>query len=182
MSNAGRAYALWLIPADDDRQRLSDFVDELARRFNTPRFAPHATLCSGRWSADLRDLTKAMDDLSGQTSPVCCAVDGIGQTKGFFTFFYIKLIADAPDNVFNLAIAAVEGARLPAVGPHVSLIYSDAVAEIDRSVLRNELADRLPARIVFDSMQLVMPAHDDWQAMDGWKVKHTAQLIRLPGD
>ena len=145
---AGPLYALWLVPADALLDQLRGTVADLATRFNTPLFGPHLTLCTVEWSLGLQALQAAMEVLCQGLSTLSLSVRGLGQTDEYFTFFYIKLADDDPQQVFSRAASAIRGARSPRIGPHVSLIYSDRIGAIDRVQLAQQLSPILPQRIM----------------------------------
>jgi hypothetical protein len=170
-------YALWLVPARDDGARIYDIINALADRFNTPRFPPHATLCSGEGQADLFEIKRAMDGLCGQLPKTRLAVEGIRSCNTRFTFFNIKLANDDSWDTLRRAAAVIPGSAPPDIGPHVSLMYSDRFSDIPRDKLEKEFRHRVPDRIVFDSVKLVTPGANGWQDVNRWEVKHTCQLL-----
>ncbi len=173
---AGSPYALWLVPSDDLLDQLRGTVADLATRFNAPLFAPHSTLCTVELSLGLQALQAAMEALCQGLSPISLSVQGLGQTDEYFTFFYIKLADDDPQQIFRRAALAIRGARLPRIGPHVSLIYSDRIGEIDRVQLVQQLSPILPQRIMFDSVQLVTPVTGTWLDVASWQVICSSRL------
>ncbi len=172
----GAPFALWLVPSDDLLDQLRAIVADFANRFNTPLFGPHATLCTVEWSLGLQALQDAMEVLCQGVSPISLSVLGLGQTNEYFTFFYIKLADDDPQQVFRRAASGIRGARVPKIGPHISLIYSDRVGEIDRVKLARELSPVLPQRIMFDSVQLVTPQTGTWWDVASWQVTNSLRL------
>jgi len=117
-----------------------------------------------------------MDVLCRGLGAVSLTVEGLGQSDDYFTFFYVKLADDDSQQVFHRAESAISGARSPKIGPHISLIYSDPANDIDRAELRRELRASLPKQIVFESMQLVMPATGEWRDVRSWWVRHSRRL------
>ena len=168
-------YALWLVPTDEHQRLLTEIVDSLAAKFGTPSFCPHATLCSGTWSSGLSDLKLATDALCRGLEDISLDVNGLGWTDDYFTFFYIKL-SDNPHRVFNRASSSLDGAHASNVGPHISLMYSDRVVDIDRLTLSNEIRPALPLQVSFSSVQLVVPATGNWRDIERWEVRHTVTM------
>ncbi len=178
-------YALWLIPSGELRAQLRATVEDLAVRFKSPPFEPHVTLCSGVWTAGLPALRTALDSLCRGFGPVYLTVAGLGQTDDYFSCFFIRLINSDSHRLFERATSAINGARSVPIGPHLSLIYSDRIADINRAGLVQEISPSLPARISFDSAQLVMPATGHWRDVSRWELRHSvsfnADQIDQPG-
>ena len=181
-------YAVWLIPSGDLCGQLGATVGDLAVRFNAPPFGPHLTLCSGEWAAGLPALKTAMAGFCRGLAPVWLGVEGFGHTDDFFTFFFIRLIDNNSQRLFEQATSAINSSRPAKVGPHISLLYSDRspainrATAIDRAELVQEITPILPAQISFDSAQLVMPARGDWRDVSSWEVKYSIGLNQANAD
>ena len=66
-------YSLWFVPAHPLHDMLARIIGDLAQRFGTIAFAPHATLCSGKWVGGLDDLKREVDRLSSALQPTTMA-------------------------------------------------------------------------------------------------------------
>jgi len=178
-------YALWLIPSGELLGRLGATVADLAVRFNAHPFGPHLTLCSGEWPAGLPALKTAMAGFCRGLAPVSLGVEGFGHTDDFFTFFFIRLIDNNSQRLFEQATSAINGSRPAKVGPHISLLYSDHGADIDQAVaidrarLAKEISPGIPRKINFDCVQLVMPASGNWRDISRWEVRYSIMLDRI---
>ena len=168
-------FALWLAPAEEPRRELRRIIERLAGRFGAPAFEPHATLCSGESPMPSDDPGRALDELGRAFGPISLAVEGIGWTDDYFQFFFIKLADDGPRGIFRRAGSRIAGTHSPVVGPHLSLVYADRES-IDRAALERELAPRLPARIAFDAIRLVMPSKDGWRDISRWEIRRSVSL------
>jgi hypothetical protein len=104
-------------------------------------------------------------------------VNGLGQGDSYFTFLFIKLKSQDGEAVFRRFSDAIHGTTAPAVGPHLSLMYSDASNEIQRTEIVQELP-MLPRSVAFEKVQIVMPQAGNWNDVDGWGVRHSAPLRR----
>src|SRR5829696_8267163 len=149
------SYSVWLVPAHPVREALARVIGELAQRFETRAFTPHATLCSGEWNANLDDLKRKLEPLSATLRTVELTTHGPGCGDERTTFFYIRLDNEPVEPLFAQAVAALPGSHAPKIGAHLSLMYAEPNAGIDREALATEIADRIPARIDFDEAQLV---------------------------
>lgn len=164
-------FALWLVPAQDIRAALEARIGELAERCGGPRFPAHATLLSGR--APDAAVRGAMDRLAAEIAPFAAAVEGLGSTDDFFTFFFVRL---AMHPAFGRAGSAIAGAHGPRVGPHVSLAYAEPPSRCDRAALRAELAPALPPSVRFDALEWAAPGSGGWRDVARWEVRASAAL------
>lgn len=152
-------YAFWLLPCAEDGEVLRTVIRSLAARCAAPEFSPHATLCSGVWKSGEAELVAAGSRLA-RPLPVVMQADGVGWTERWSTFFFMRL--SGANDLFERA--AVEGAHVPAVGPHVSLLYGLGESAVERSAL--------PPEIRFDSLALVRPGSDRWDDVKHWRIVH----------
>lgn len=164
------------MPAHPLHDMLTRIIGELAQRFGTIAFAPHVTLCSGTWTAGLDDLVSKVDRLSSVLQPTTMASNGLGCGDKKTTFFYIRLDDDVASPLFTQAKRALPGSHSPKIGAHLSLIYAEPTAAIDRKSLAGELADRVPNQIDFDQLQLVTPVETASES-ERWITKHSVQLV-----
>ena len=168
------AYSIWLMPCAEQRGEMAELIQALSGRYATPVFTPHTTLCSGAWNLDEQDLRNAFERLAVQTASVELAVRGIDWTDHWASFFFLRLAGG--EALFERAASCIDGAHLPSVGPHLSLLYGLELADIDRDVLRAELAVRLPPRIRFDLLALVRPSTGRWEDVGNWETLCSARL------
>jgi hypothetical protein len=172
--------SIWLVPARPLRDALARVIGELAKRFGTPEFTPHATLCSGKWEASVEVLKQQVDALSSSLQPMTLATLGIDCRDKRTTFFYLRLDNDQPAPVFTQAKRALPGFHAPEIGAHLSLMYAEPDAGIDRKALANELSNRMPRQIDFDQLQLVRPV-DKGTNTEHWQVLHVVRLVAASG-
>ncbi len=159
---------------------LARIISELAQRFSTPAFTPHATLCSGKWEGGLEDLKRRIDRLSSLLQPTTIATEGIDFGDKKTTFFYLRLDNKLATPVLTQAKHTVPHSHSPPIGAHLSLMYAEPSADIDREALANELADRIPRQIDFDELQLVTPVGRE-SASDHWQPQHVVRLTPVVG-
>jgi len=169
------SYSVWLVPAHPSRDALARVISEVAQRFGTPAFTPHSTLCSGKWEGGLEALKQLVDRLSSSLRPMTFATRGIDCGDQRTTFFYLKLDNDQAVPLFTQAARSLPGSHAPEIGAHLSLMYAEPTAGIDRKALANELSDRMPQQIDFDELQLVTPVGED-SSSDHWE---PLQVVRL---
>jgi putative hydrolase of the HAD superfamily len=161
-------YSIWLMPCVEQRAMLEETIRRLANRFDTPPFAPHATLCSGVWKKSQAELMDAVGRLQSALS-VELSSGGIDWTDHWSTFFFVRLTG--AEDLFAFAAEQLNGSHPPSVGPHLSLLYSFGGQSIDRETLRSELAGSLPETIRFDSLAMVRPLTGRWEDVAGWQIR-----------
>src|SRR5688572_525298 len=174
------SYSVWLVPAHPLRETMARVISELAKRFGTPEFTPHATLCSGKWKGNLDDLKQTVDALSSSLQPIALTAQGIDCGDKRTTFFYLKLVGDQAMPLFTQAKRTLLGSHAPAIGAHLSLMYAEPNAGIDRKALANKFANRMPRQIDFDELQLVRPV-DEGTNTEHWQVLHLVRLVPADG-
>ena len=172
--NGARRVALWLLPAEPVRTALAGLLNDLASRYDAPRFTPHITLFAGidsRHSApDQASLAQLTDGLAG------CAVrvSGVGHSDQLFKTLYLQV---AP----NDALAALaQRARSVFVDagdyrfePHLSLIYKLLPAS-EREHLAGEL--KAPKSFECDTVSVVAPGEGGWNDVPAWRTLASTPL------
>lgn len=167
-------YSIWLMPCAEQCETLRQTINSLAVRFEVPPFAPHVTLCSGHCYTEKTDVLDALEGLAAKTVPVELAVEGVGWTDHWASFFFLRL--SGANVLFKHAAALFEDAHPPSVGPHLSLLYGLNAAAVDRAALRQEMAGSLPSTIRFDRLALVRPATGRWEDVNSWKILNVTPM------
>ena len=167
-------YSLWLMPTKDQSRLFSTIIHDLARQYDTPVFEPHATLCSGTFAGELSVLYEQVDQLGKEWYPVSLDVRGIEQTDDYFRFLFVALTDNHDPSIFRQAIQTIPNSLPPSVGPHLSLMYSDRIKEIDRARISQAVRRQLPDRVLFSTIQVVMPGTGNWRDVGCWQVRYTA--------
>ena len=170
------AYSVWFVPAHPWHEMLARIIGELSQRFGTPVFTPHATLCSAKWEGSLDDLKRKVDGLSASLQLMTWATQGINCGDKRTTFFYLKLDNAHAGPLLAHAKRALPDSHSPEIGAHLSLLYAEPHASIDRKALANELADRMPKQIDFDELQLVTPVGRKTNT-EHWQAQHVVRLV-----
>ena len=169
------AYVVWFVPTQPVRDMLARIISELAQQFGTPAFTPHATLCSGSWQGTVDELKRKVDTLSSALQPSALTGEGIDCGDKRTTFFYLKLDNEKTAPLFGQAKRALPGSHSPEIGAHLSLMYAEPNAGIDRKALATEFADRFPAEIDFDEVHLLTSV-DAEASVEHWQTQHVARL------
>lgn len=167
--STGHPFALWLVPAEEQRTRLRAQIHGLADRHGTPAFDPHATLRSGVFQGDFAALRDHVNRLRSDFLPVTLRVNGVGQTDHYFTFLFVILEPREGVHLLARTVEEVVNDPLPGVGPHLSLMYSEPCDRIDRARVIEEVRPTLPEQIVFDRIEVVTPRTGNWRDVESWK-------------
>lgn len=167
-------HSIWLRPARDDLRFLESIVTELASRFASPIFEPHATLVPDmRRSAD--ELLPLVLSLAVGRKPLDVAIEDVTGTDAYFRFFYAALQKTPALMALKQDSLGISGERdISAFLPHVSLAYGvtdKASRETEMARLAGSLAGR---RIRFDRMVIVSSSSET--PIDQWIVKHEVYL------
>jgi 2'-5' RNA ligase len=138
----GVTIAFWLLPGEPSMRAIAQTVDELARRYDAPRFTPHVTLHVDR-AAPHADLAGLLDEVAARFAPFEMRAGPTGHSPQLFKTLFVTL---SGGDIVGLAGALAAGMRRwrptaaedtePAatyrLEPHLSLLYkklSDAERE-----------------------------------------------------
>jgi 2'-5' RNA ligase len=145
---AGRA--LWLIPDEAARTRLSAVIDRLADAHRTPRFDPHVTLLAGIM-LEGDDLGRRARALAERTPALPVTLTCVSGLPEYYRALFLDVRSDGLGALHTRAAAAMGRPADPAFRPHLSLMYAlltpasrDAIlAEIGRTWDLSCVLDRL---------------------------------------
>lgn len=167
-------HSIWLMPTADDAAMLTRIVDDLARRFGTPRFQPHLTLVEDM-ERSVGDLAPLVEDVAAGIGPFAAPVAAIGVSALFFRSFYARFIAEGPLlELKRRAIEKILPGDIAEFMPHISLAYDvaetlekrDAVVEVENLLLGNP--------VHFDRVCVVASGKE--LPIEGWAIRATAAL------
>lgn len=167
-------HSIWLRPTRDDLRFLESIVTELAGRFASPIFEPHATLVPDmRRSAD--ELLPLALSLAVGRKPLDVLVEGVAGTEAYFRSFYAALQKTPALMALKQASLDISGEKdVSAFLPHVSLAYGVA-DHPSREREMTRMAGLLFGRSIrFDRMVIVSSSSET--PVDRWIVKHEIYL------
>ncbi|MEM6254593.1 MAG: 2'-5' RNA ligase family protein [Cyanobacteria bacterium P01_D01_bin.156] len=115
-------YFFWLVPQSPDLEDFQGIINSLAKRFNTVPFSPHVTLYSG-WVPSEVDLRSVLAELAAMPA-LELDILGLCHTDRFAQTLYVHL-QQSPilSQLVRRLVKAIPKAQLPALDPHVSLLY-----------------------------------------------------------
>jgi putative hydrolase of the HAD superfamily len=164
--------SIWLVPAEPERAALAQLIDELARRYGAPRFAPHITLFAGSTArADWREVVaQAVQDSAALPTQVL----EVGHSDQLFKTVYLQMASSAALLALQRNVrAALPDADEYAFDPHLSLIYK-LLPEAARVELARELD--APPMILCDALSVVIPSSAGWADVAGWQLQDSMPL------
>ncbi len=167
-------HSIWLRPALDDFRFLESIVTELAGRFASPLFEPHATLIPDmKRSAD--ELLPLVLSLAAGRKPLDVRIEDVTGTEAYFRSFYAALQKTPALMALKQDTLGISGEKdITTFLPHVSLAYGvagKASRETEMARLSSSLAGR---NLRFDRMVIVSSSSET--PIDQWIVKHEIYL------
>ena len=167
-------HSIWLCPARDDFRFLESIVADLAGRFASPQFEPHATLVPDmKRSAD--ELLPLVLSLAVGRKPLDILVEDVTGTEAYFRSFYAALQKTPALMALKQDSLGISGEKdISAFLPHVSLAYGvadHALRETEMARLAKTLTGR---SIRFDRMMIVSSSSET--PIDQWIVRHEIYL------
>ncbi len=167
-------HSIWLRPARDDLKFLESIVAELAGRFASPVFEPHATLVPDmKRSAD--ELLPLVLSLAVGRKPLDVLIEDVTGTEAYFRSFYAKLQKTPALMALKQDSLDISGEKdISTFLPHVSLAYGVA-DKASRATEMARLTRSLAGRnLRFDRMVIVSSSSET--PIDQWIVKHEVYL------
>lgn len=139
-------YSLWIVPKNEELGQIQQFVNELADRFNAPRFVPHLTLVANILINSEEEYQKASEQaakLADSVRPFDVQFNGLSYADEEFRCLF--LTAEQTDTIDGAYEAATT--YFPQVAdehframPHMSVLYGHYPSDKKEEVIR-EYAD-----------------------------------------
>ena len=169
MKDESRLLAFWLLPAPPAQEYFRSLNQELAERYDAPRFEPHLTLYAAVFDDALR--ADALEQIASRSS-MELEISGIDYSDKYTQTLFIRFAKNNSLTELRAAVAEVLGEKDTAdFEPHLSLIYQSMPAPEKAELARN-LA--LPfERVLFEGMKVVstpatIASAEDVQAWKTW--------------
>ena len=179
--------AFWLLPGEPSMRVFAQSVDELARRYDAPRFTPHVTLHVDRVVREA-DLAAVLDEAAARFAPFQMQAGPTGHSPLLFKTLYVPL---AGGDIIGLAAALAggvarwrpaqnegeEAAAAYRLEPHLSLLYKQ-LSEAEREGLAARHCHDGES-FYFDRIATVTPAPgaQDFSRVEDWVVWPPRLLI-----
>lgn len=167
--------AYWLIPAEPAHTFFQRLIEDLARRFDAPRFEPHMTIHVVANHPDAAE--KALSKASRECQLIKLKPLEIGHSDEFIKTLFVQF---APNRKLRQLHETIRNAAQDSsdyeLDPHLSLLYKNMPA-----IARRELADSIKvpfSEVVFDSLKAVrciLPTRSRAD-VEAWQVMATRDL------
>ena len=189
--SVGYPISFWLLPRRDDAAHYQARIDALARRFNTPVFAPHVTIgvSSMRPGAagatpDLSGLQQSLVTLGAALAPLELPAQAIATGASRFQCVFVTLptepVVRLAQRLSGPVSACTDAPLIATAQAHLSLVYADLDAAA-RHALAASLSPPPPA-IRFDRIAIVTPGvgRTDFTDPARWQAGEAVALTGVP--
>jgi 2'-5' RNA ligase len=152
-STQANGVSVWLVPRDEVGRQLGGWIDRLAERFRTERFAPHLTLLSGI-ALQTEEALALAARAAAALSPFTVMLGGVEGRDEHFRCLFVRATLDATLRAAHEAVAR-GFAREPQADflPHVSLVYGRLLAE-HKLALAHEAGAEVSLRFTADALHV----------------------------
>lgn len=159
-------FAIWLLPAPPQGDRLAVTIASIAGSSGSPLFAPHVTVHD-----DLPPEPHRLADIASSqasiTAPVHVRIQGVEQSNEYFRVLYLKLWSGVALRRVRDDLGARLGLRRGLEwDPHVSLAYGPIRHELTNDVRRSVAVERT---LNLDRLA-VMAAPGGWRDVASWRI------------
>ena len=163
-------YSLWVKPAGEIFERLSQVIREFAQEHGDAPFEPHVTLL-GNVGGTEGDILRTSEQLAGSLRPVRIVLTGPAHGREHFQCVY--MLVDQTPIVMGAHARARQAFRMPdgPFMPHLSLVYGLFPDEQKIAIIR-----RLPdLRMTFDASAVCVIRADsddpkDWRELAAFPI------------
>lgn len=169
-------YAIWLLPAQHDREELQNRIQLLNHRYGAVPFEPHLTLFAGA-DQPLPTIQAAIEIVCRDVTPFTLLSTGLQVSPNFFQTLFVEF---APHPIL-LALAEQLRQELAPFStrrfhPHLSLLYHEMPLH-EKEALHAELQWEARA-IPFDAVRVVFPPPGErgWEDIARWRTVYTRHL------
>lgn len=176
--------SLWLVPQPEDAAYLQGIIDQLAEKYQAPRFNPHVTL-AGRLQVS-EQYQSSLSDLAAATPILQMHNHGLDHSAALFRTVYIRTsLGDSLVALRNQVYKLWPENTVKPFMPHISLIYKELTSSERQLIIQ---ALKLKEMFIFDTLAVVRPqqpgawtAVETWQTLDCWNLDHHfAEVNPLP--
>ena len=145
----GRTYSLWLMPEKDCADSVSEIINDISKKYNTPIFKPHVTLigdCEKEKCDKIYFIFKKK-----KIQPIEIILKDFDYKDSFFQCLYIKVIKSYQlCKIRNFLIKNLKINSKKIYEPHMSIVYSNLKISEKKKIIKklgtfrdNFIADKL---------------------------------------
>jgi 2'-5' RNA ligase len=157
-------YSIWLTPSKKDARHLNAIIQNLAKKYDAPKFSAHITVYSGIPS--LAKAKSAMQSLNSGT--IKARKIGIGKSDHIWKTLYIRIKKDKKLDALHKALYNELKAKYVFL-PHISLIYKKLDNPTKRKIIQTLKTKK---SFAFDNMAIIRSSKN----VHKWKVLYCASL------
>ncbi len=145
-------FAYWLIPTEPARSYFQSVINDLAERYNAPKFEPHVTVHVGA------DCTDTVDEVLSKAARAYerIALQGldVSSSSEFIKTLFVPFAVTTQLQRFNQSIRnAAKNSSGYQLNPHMSLLYKK-MSNQDQRLLTHSIEVPFP-EVTFDSLKAV---------------------------
>lgn len=142
--------ATWLIAREEDKP-LHNVMEELAGRFEAPKFIPHLTMRAVQVPLDRVEEAKSVVRRIAHTfKPITLKVSGVGYADNLFQSLFLKF-EESPElnDLYQTIERVLEEYGDYSFEPHLSLLYKELPEEKKKRLIPTI---QLPSTVTFDRL------------------------------
>ncbi len=161
--------SLWLTPSKKDTVFYQRAIQKLSKRFDTPVFEPHITLCSiDEWTEERKTT---FENFIKNKQKLKLRLNGLATLGTFFQCFYLKMAANERFIFLSRNIHTILNVEKSGIIPHLSLLYGNLDQEQIQDLMK-EYQTYFNRRVIFDRIKIVKTGMD----IENWSVEESYQL------
>lgn len=161
------ALSIWLVPPEPVALDLQLVIDDLSRRYSTPRFRPHVTLIGGVEVSGPAPLASLATMESAEVRAKAIVASG-----DYFRCVTAPAVLTASLRALRRKAAAMfERASKEKYEPHLSLLYG-ALSREQRAAIVRELATLTIPPFRAEALEAVVTSG----AVEGWRTLHRVRF------
>jgi len=152
-------HSLWLMPAGEVFERITEIIGQLSSRYGAPEFPPHLTLL-GSFTGRRRELTERCGCIAASLRPFVIRLEQIESRDEYFRCLFVRAMLDGPlRQAHRAAFRALGDNRRKAFMPHLSLLYGFLPPSVKEQIIA-EIGPRLDLRFKVRSLHLYRTQDD----------------------
>lgn len=160
-------YAIWLLFNKDDNESIGKIIDQLAKKYNAPKFLPHITIY-GLVDEKLPMIKKIVKESIDGISPVLVNTSKLDHSDNIWKTVFIKLQQSSKLLQINYILSKQLSKYAPYIfEPHVSLIYKN----LDRTIREKIVSEiQVNKEFTIDKIGLLeySPNVQEWKIVDSF--------------
>ncbi len=162
-------YFIWLLPKNEDSKYLSDIIDNLSRKFNSPKFSPHVTVF-GYVNFKLPVIRDAIKKSIAELEPFTVIRSDLKYSNNFWKTIYFELRPNSfLSRIYKMLNNSLGENESFTFSPHFSLIYKN-MNDSQKQQLISEII--LKRNFIIDKIAIMKFSNN----VDEWKIIETYSI------